>query len=129
MKRVKVKGFGEKCAAYTAAHFSPQGRYFGITKEKIDHWTIIRPIVMCGSEAWSLSRSDTHSLSLLEVKMLRNIFGPVKESGVRSVRTNQEFVDLYTEPDTYCLRNQKNEIMGVRTRGKNARRKNCVENV
>jgi hypothetical protein len=80
-------------------------------------------------EVWTLGKNDADTLAEWERKMLRNIFGPVKETGVRSVRTNQEFVDLYTEADTYCLRNQKNEIMGVRTRGKNARRKNCEENV
>jgi hypothetical protein len=29
---------------------------------------------------------------------LRKIFGPVKGNGIQKIRTNQELIDLYTEP-------------------------------
>jgi hypothetical protein len=34
-----------------------------------------------------------------QTEILRKIFGPVKENGTWRVRTNQELVDLYREPD------------------------------
>jgi hypothetical protein len=43
------------------------------------------------------------------------------------IRTSQELMDLYTEPDMSEIR--KGKITVVRTCGKNARRKNCEESV
>jgi len=39
--------------------------------------TIIRPVVLCGSEAWCLTTNDKESLRIRERKVLRKIFGPI----------------------------------------------------
>jgi hypothetical protein len=40
------------------------------------------PEVMCGSEIWTLSRSEKYALAILERKTVRRIFGTVEENGV-----------------------------------------------
>jgi hypothetical protein len=54
---------------------------------------------MYGSGVWTLSKSDGNSLAIWERKILRKIFGPVKENGLWRIRTNQELMDLCREPD------------------------------
>jgi hypothetical protein len=46
------------------------------------YWTVIRPIVMYGLKVWTFSKSDENALVVWERKILRKIFGPVKENGV-----------------------------------------------
>jgi hypothetical protein len=38
--------------------------------------TLVRPVVACASETWTLTQSDTS-----ERKILREIFGPIQEKG------------------------------------------------
>jgi hypothetical protein len=38
--------------------------------------TLIRPVLAYGSETWALSKSDEAILGVLEIKILRAIFGP-----------------------------------------------------
>jgi hypothetical protein len=54
---------------------------------------------MYASEVWTLSRSDENPLAIWGRKMLRRIFGPVKENSVWRIRTNQELMDLNRETD------------------------------
>jgi hypothetical protein len=56
---------------------------------------------MYDSEVWTLSKIDEYTLPKLETKILRSIFGPVKENGVWKNRTNQELMKLYTETDIF----------------------------
>jgi hypothetical protein len=42
---------------------------------------------------------DENTLAIWERKIPRKTFGLVKHNGVRSVHTNQELTDLYTQPD------------------------------
>ena len=63
-----------------------------------------------------------------ERKILRKIFGPVKENYVWRISTNHDLIDLQREPDIVS------EIGKARLRWlghveKNARRKNCKESV
>jgi len=39
--------------------------------------TIIRPVVLYGSEAWCLTANDKKKLRIWQRKVLRKIFGPV----------------------------------------------------
>jgi hypothetical protein len=54
---------------------------------------------MYGLEVWTLSKSDENNLAVWERKILRTIFGPVKENGVWRIRIIQELMDLYRAPD------------------------------
>jgi hypothetical protein len=43
--------------------------YKGITKDKTNHQTVIRPKVMYGLEVWTLRKSDENILAIWERKI------------------------------------------------------------
>ena len=63
------------------------------------HKTTIRPVVLCGSEAWCLLANDEKYLRIWERKVLRKIFGPICVAGYWKSRTNEEVRQLYGELD------------------------------
>lgn len=71
MKRVEVKGFGQKCGKFWST------RLVRMKKEKTIYRTIIRSRVIYGSEVGALSRSDENTLKMSERKILRKIFEPL----------------------------------------------------
>jgi len=68
------------------------------TKIRI-HKTIIRPVVLYGSEAWCLMANGEKILCIWERKALRKIFGPICVAGYWTSRTNEEVRQLYGELD------------------------------
>ena len=56
--------------------------------------TVVRPIVMYGSETWSLTSKQESLLSCFERKIQRAISGPVHERDVWRIRTNRELRDI-----------------------------------
>jgi len=63
--------------------------------------TIIRPVVLCGSEARCLTANDEKNLCVWERKVLRKIFGPICVAGYWRSRTNEEVWHLYEEFDIF----------------------------
>jgi len=61
--------------------------------------TTIRPVVLCGSEAWCLMANGEKTLRIWERKVLRKIFGPICVAGYWRSRTNEEVGQLYGELD------------------------------
>jgi len=61
--------------------------------------TIIRTVVLYGSEAWCLTAIDEENLSIWVRKVLRKIFGPICVAGYWRSRTNEEARQLYGELD------------------------------
>jgi len=59
--------------------------------------TTIRPVVLCGSEAWCLTANDEKNLRIWERKLLRKIFGPICVAGYWRSRTNEEVRQLCEE--------------------------------
>ena len=59
--------------------------------------TIIKPIVVFGSETWTLPEKAIAALNIWERKVLRKIFGPVYDQGIWRVRTNLELKSLYKD--------------------------------
>jgi len=55
------------------------------------YWSVIRPIVDYVCETWILKESIIQKLSEFERKILRKIFGPIKEAnGIWRIKTNKE---------------------------------------
>jgi len=61
--------------------------------------TTIRPVVLCGSEAWCLTANGEKNFRIWERKVLRKIFGPICVAGYWKSRTNEEVRQLYGELD------------------------------
>jgi hypothetical protein len=50
--------------------------------------TLIRPVVTYGAETWAAIESELQKLLIFEQKILRNIYGPVKDRDNWRIRTN-----------------------------------------
>ena len=57
--------------------------------------SLIRPVVNCGCEAWTLTGRDEQHLRIFKRGILRKIFGPVQnEDESRRIRVNYELNEL-----------------------------------
>ncbi|KAI5715018.1 hypothetical protein M8J77_009060 [Diaphorina citri] len=61
--------------------------------------TIIQPVLLYGSEVWTLSKVSEKKLVTFENKILRKIYGPVYENGTWRIKKNKEIRELFNEPD------------------------------
>jgi hypothetical protein len=52
--------------------------------------TLVRPVVCYGSESWILTMEEERALAVFERKILRRIYGPVKENESWRIRQNDE---------------------------------------
>lgn len=59
--------------------------------------TIIRPVLMYGSETWTTTKACEQDLLVFERKILRRIFGGVLVDGTWRRRKNQEVYDAFGE--------------------------------
>ena len=58
--------------------------------------TLIIPVLMYGSEAWTLKKVEQDMLSVFVIKVLRMIFGPVNINGEWGIRYNKELYRMYS---------------------------------
>ena len=59
------------------------------------YWSVIRPFVVYGCETWVLKESIIQKLSVFERKILRIIFGSIKEAnGIWRIKTNRDLDEL-----------------------------------
>ena len=76
--------------------------------------TVMRPVMLYGSEAWCLTANDEKNLRLWERKVLRKIFGPICVAGYWRSRTNEEVRQLYGELDIVTeIKKRKTEMAGT----------------
>jgi hypothetical protein len=63
--------------------------------------TIILPVVLSGCETWSLTLREEHRLRVFENRVLRRIFGPMRDKVTGKCRKlhNEELHNLYSSPD------------------------------
>jgi hypothetical protein len=74
--------------------------YHGLHKIlKSKYITLIRPVLSCGSEAWVMNKCDENMLNIFERKILRKIFGVVREGDHCRAKYNNELYGLYREQD------------------------------
>ena len=52
--------------------------------------TLVRPVVTCGSELWTLTVGEERELPVFERKILRKIYGPVEENELWRTGRNDE---------------------------------------
>ena len=52
-----------------------------------------------GNETWPVTEMDMKRLNTRERKISRRIYGPIVEQGIRRIRTDQEFRELYKDLD------------------------------
>ncbi|KAF0711681.1 MICOS complex subunit Mic60-like [Aphis craccivora] len=86
--------------------------------------TLIRPVITYGAEAWPLRKSDERKLLVLERKILKKIFGPVKDifSGEWRIRKNDELETLFHKPTGHAWRSQNPLIRMVLEENPNGKR-------
>ena len=53
-------------------------------------YLMVRPVVTYGSESWTLTTEEERALAVFERKILRKIYGPVKENELWRTRQNDE---------------------------------------
>jgi hypothetical protein len=81
-----------------------QSRHLSRSTKYIIHKTLIRPVLLYGSETWVLTRREENQLLVFERKVLRTISGPIIENGVCRRRYNFE---LDREPECPQRREDK----------------------
>jgi hypothetical protein len=63
------------------------------------HKTLIRPVLLYGSETWVLTKKDENQLLVFERKVLQKICGPKIENGVYRRRYNHELDKEFNCPN------------------------------
>lgn len=74
-----------------------QSRFLSIKTKCRLYKTLIRPVLLYGSESWTLSKENIERLMVFEKKVLRKVYGPVNEEGTWRIRYNTELYNLYND--------------------------------
>jgi hypothetical protein len=65
------------------------------------HRTLILPVILHECETWSLTLREEHRLRVFESRVLRKIFGPMRDEVTRQWRRphNEKLYDIYPSPN------------------------------
>jgi hypothetical protein len=86
--------------------------------------TIIRPVILYGSQTWAVAGKMASTLMTWETKVLRKIYGPKNEQGVWRIRNNLEIQNMYKSPDIVTeIKVRRLECSGYVVRMENTRLK------
>jgi hypothetical protein len=55
----------------------------------------LRPIILCGSESWALTKTEENKLKIF----VRKIYGPINENGNWRSRYNHELYQLHEDSE------------------------------
>jgi len=62
--------------------------------EVILYKTLIRPVVLCGAEVWTVTKKEEQAVLIFERKIFRTIYGAKYENGEWKSRTNREVEEI-----------------------------------
>jgi hypothetical protein len=75
--------------------------------------TLIRTVLIYGSETWTLSKNSENALSIFKRQILRRIYVPVQDTGQWRIRYNKELCELCGEPDLVtCIKLKRLQCAG-----------------
>lgn len=60
---------------------------------------VIRPIVMYGGEPWTLTKENSKTLLVWERRILRSIYGVLKEGNRWRIRHNAQQAEMFSKPE------------------------------
>jgi hypothetical protein len=61
---------------------------------------LVRPVATYAFKTWTITKVDERALRLFEIKILRSVFGAVRDKGQWRRRYNFEWYKIYDEPDS-----------------------------
>jgi hypothetical protein len=61
--------------------------------------TLIRPVVTYGCEVWTMKKEDENILRRFERKIIRRIYGPVRQEREWRTRNNEEIDNIIRKKD------------------------------
>jgi hypothetical protein len=61
--------------------------------------TLIRPVVAYGCEYWTMKKEDKNILRRFETKIIRRIYGPVRQGREWRIRNNEEIDNIIRKKD------------------------------
>ena len=73
---------------YFAAISLFRSRLLSRATKIVSYKTLIRPVVSCGAEAWTLTKKEEKAVLIFERKIFRRIYGTKYEDRERKSRTN-----------------------------------------
>jgi hypothetical protein len=73
-------GLDNKCCYGLRKHLG--SRNISLGTKCLIYKTLIRPVVTYGAECWVLTKKDDLQLAVFERKVLRKIFGPIRDTSV-----------------------------------------------
>ena len=68
--------------AYAANHHTLKSKIIKRSAKTQIYKMLIRPVVIYGSETWTLTKSDGNLLRIFERKILHKIYGPIEEGDI-----------------------------------------------
>ena len=74
--------------------------------------TLVSPVVTYGSESWTLTMEEERALAVFERKILRKIYGPVKEKLWRIRRNDELEAIIKGENIARCIKCQRIRWLG-----------------
>jgi hypothetical protein len=76
--------------AYAANHHKLKSKIIKRSVKMQIYKTLIKTVVSCGSETWTLTKCDENLLKIFEREILRRIYGPVQEGDIWKIKNNEE---------------------------------------
>jgi hypothetical protein len=61
--------------------------------------TVIRPVLMYGSETWVMTKKIVNIINSYEMKILRRLLWPINDNGTWRISCNKEIYSLYWDPE------------------------------